>query len=204
MIWLFIAIITLQFTDVMSLGTSWNRYCKKNKIQIGGEGEAPAPEPPKNTTPEPPKNTTAEPPKNKEGGDEEGGDNKKKKGEGGDEEGGDNKKKKGEGDGDEEGGDNKKKKGEGEGDGEDSVKSIDKKLGLFNKLKGKVKSSAGKFGMAGPVLGNLDGIFSAVEGIFTLLTVILIFIGIISLPALIFLIITYCIIKMIVGKLVIY
>ena len=29
-LWLFITLITLQFTDIFSLGSSWNNYCKKN------------------------------------------------------------------------------------------------------------------------------------------------------------------------------
>ena len=37
--WLIIALITLQFTDIidiLNLGHSWNRYCKTNNIQSGG------------------------------------------------------------------------------------------------------------------------------------------------------------------------
>ena len=97
-----------------------------------------------------------------------------------------------------------KKEAKKTAEGEDSVKSVDKKLGFFNKLKGQVQKSAGQHGMAGPVLGNLDGIFGAVGGMFTFAAVILIFFGILSLPVLIFLVITYCIVKKIVGKLALY
>jgi hypothetical protein len=41
--WLFIAIITLQFTDIMNIGASWNKYNKHthNTTQKGGgNGEA--------------------------------------------------------------------------------------------------------------------------------------------------------------------
>ena len=177
MIWLFILLITLQFTDVMSLGTSWNKYCKKHNIQSGGEGNAPPPSAEDSAPPTEPESS-----KDK-GGNAPPGDGKDKGGEG------------------EEG---KKPKGEEADEGDESVKGVDKKLSLFNKLSGKLKSSAGAHGMAGPVLGNLGGIFSAVEGMFTLIAVVLIFIGILSLPVLVFLVITYCIIKMMVGKLALY
>ena len=42
-LWILILFITLQFTDLLNLGASWNRYCSKNDInkihvQSGGEG----------------------------------------------------------------------------------------------------------------------------------------------------------------------
>ena len=186
-IWCLIAFITLQFTDVMSLGSSWDKYCKKNNIQRGGSSgtasaapapaastasAAPAPATPATT---PDTADTAEPAMTK---------NEKHKA-----------------------AKQKildKKEAKKTAEGEDSVKSVDKKLGFFNKLKGQVQKSAGQHGMAGPVLGNLDGIFGAVGGMFTFAAVILIFFGILSLPVLIFLVITYCIVKKIVGKLALY
>ena len=159
-IWFFIALITLQITDLMSLGSSWDRYCKKNNIQKGGGNESAEPE-------------------------EEKSDRKKQK---------DLLLEKAA----------LKKEAKKAAEGEDSVKGIDKKLSFFNKLKGKVQTGVGQHGLAGPVLGNLDGIFGAVGGMFTLAATILIFFGILSLPVLIFLVITYCVIKMLVGKLALY
>ena len=37
--WLITLAITMQMTDIMSLGESWNNYCKLNKIQNGGSNE---------------------------------------------------------------------------------------------------------------------------------------------------------------------
>jgi len=179
-IWLFISLITLQFTNVMSLGSSFNIYLKKNNIQQGGANDGPV----VSTAPAAPEKKP-EAPKTK---DEQIANEKKKildkKAE---------KKKAKE--------DKKKEKGDGEGEDSD-VKDIDKKLGIFNKLKGKISDSAGQHGMMGPVFSNLDGIMRAFEGIIAFVTLILIIVGIISLPVLIFLIITYCIIKFILGKLV--
>ena len=60
-LWILILFITLQFTDLLNLGASWNRYCSKNEgktnhnhnnnhnhnhnqIQMGGDGGPAAPE----------------------------------------------------------------------------------------------------------------------------------------------------------------
>ena len=260
-LWLFIALITLQFTDIMNLGSSWNRYCKKNNIQQGGSNsgsaetatptadsatptaetkpaetkpaeqkaeQKAAPATPTATPPETkPATPPATPPAKPEGETKSAtspaetktnkqaevksaetaktnkpeGEKKTNKPE--------DEKKTAESEGEKK--TNKptgeKKAGTGNSenkDKEDTVKDIDKKLGFFNKLKGKIKDSAGQHGLAGPVLGNLEGIFGAVGGIFTFAATILIFLGILSLPVLIFLIITYCVIKMMVGKLAIY
>ena len=195
-IWCLIAFITLQFTDVMSLGSSWDKYCKKNNIQRGGSGTATTatstasasatPATPATPATTPDTADTAEPAMTKKQKEEEK--EVKQKAD-------DKAAKKNLLD---------KKEAKKTAEGEDSVKSVDKKLGFFNKLKGQVQKSAGQHGMAGPVLGNLDGIFGAVGGMFTFAAVILIFFGILSLPVLIFLVITYCIVKKIVGKLALY
>ena len=189
-IWLFISLITLQFTNFMSLGTSFNIYLKKNNIQQGGGNSETVSETQKttNASTNAPKNAPVNAPKGPKTKDEQIANEKKKildkKA--------DKKKVKEE-----------KKAKKNKGAGEDSdVKDIDKKLGIFNKLKGKISDSAGQHGMMGPVFSNLDGVMRAFEGIIALVTFILIIVGIISLPIFIFLIITYCIIKFILGKLV--
>ena len=185
---LFIAIITLQFTDVMSLGSSWNRYSKKNNIQMGGAAAATG-----SITTVDPKNTggTANDPKNKPvpKTKEEEIDLIKK-------ELIDKKKTKEQAKEDKKQADKKKASGDGE------LKDIKKKLNLFESLKGRVNKSAGKHGLAGPIFSNLDNIFGAVSGMFVFVGIILAIIGILSLPILIFLIITYSILKVILGKLV--
>jgi len=213
LIWLFIGLITLKFTDLMSLGSSWNKYCKKNNIQTGGANESPIKAPteaPTETPTEKPK--PPEVPKTPE--EQAKADKDAKKKEKRDSVDAAKKKivdkkadKKQEKADKAAGIDPKAPKSNDGGpgkDGEDSVKGIDKKLGFFNKLKGKLKTSAGQHGMAGPVLGNLDGIFGAVGGMFTFVAFILVLLGILSLPVLIFLVITYCIIKKIVGHFALY
>ena len=174
---LFIALFTLQITDVMAVGKSYNIYTKKNTIPYGGSNAPPPLPPPREDRTTKPKTTEArESP-------EAGTDNKTKT--------------------DEPEAPKNKAAAEAE-NGENDTKDVKKKLDLFDKLKGKVKGSAGKHGMMGPVFNNLEGIFSALEGVFTIFALLLIIVGIISLPIFIFLIITYCIIKYIVGKLVLY
>jgi len=206
-LWLFIALITLQFTDIMNLGSSWDKYCKKNNIQYGGgNNNIKSAE----TLKAQKKQLKAEKKaKSKKESKQAGSmDEGKKAGLAGSMDEGKKAglagsiaeaKKAGTMD------DAKKAASMiGGPDGEDSVKSIDKKLGFFNKMKGKIKDSAGQHGFAGPVLGNLEGVFGAVGGMFTFAAVLLMFLGILSLPVLVFLILTYSVIKMMVGKLAIY
>jgi hypothetical protein len=190
-LWLFITLVTLQFTDILSLGSSWNNYCKKNNIQYGGSNAEPSKiqeeaEPTKSK-----KELKAE--KKQSKADKKAFDSSPE-----------GKKAKADKAASDKATKTEKKaikKQAAEDAGEDSVKSVDKKLGIFNKLKGNIKSTAGKHGLAGPVLGNLGGVFAAVEGMFYLLAFILIVIGIVSLPFLIFLVLTYSIIKMMCSKL---
>jgi len=196
-IWLIIAVITLQFTDVMSLGSSWNRYCKKNNIQTGGGNVGPGPgqETEKNTNagPEPAKEKTKEEAKDKK---------KKKKKKTEDTKKTEKQKKK---DDKQAKKDTKASDKQAQKDAkgpEDSSKS--KKMGVFDKLKGKAKAGVGQHGMSGPILGNLDGIFGALEGMFAFAALILIIIGILSLPVLIFIVITYTIIKKIADNLALF
>ena len=74
------------------------------------------------------------------------------------------------------------------------TKDIEKKLGWFKQFKANLGNGAG------PVFGNLDRIFKYTEAMFVIITSLLIIVGVLSLPVLIFLIITYCVIKMMVGK----
>ena len=168
--WIIVLFITMQFTDLMSLGSSWERYCKKNgidsnskdsnskdsnskdsNIQKGGGNEAPAPAPaeaPKETKKE--KQTRIR----------------------------------------------KQARQVSRGMGGES-KDIERKLGFFKQFK---TQFSGNIGGAGPVFGNLDRIFKYTEAMFAIFTTILIIVGVLSLPVLIFLIITYCVIKLLVGK----
>lgn len=182
LLWLFIALITLQITDIINFGKSCNNYYIKVNNQKGGSN-ANAP-PPIEVQEETPVELKARKKKEKEARIE---DSKKKILE----KKATEKKAK----------EDKKKGPKQEGDGES--KDVQKKLDFFNKLKGKITASAGQAGLAGPVFSNLDGIFQAVGGMFTVLATILIIFGVLSLPVLIFIIITYCIIKMLLNHLAI-
>ena len=119
--WVLILFITMQFTDIINLGTSYDRYCKIHNIKMtGGAAEAPAAAP-------------AEAPA-ADGG--KGG-----------------------------------KGGKG----------------------GRLKND--------PVFGNLGKIFDMVSGMFVIVTFILVVIGVLSLPVIIFIAITYSILKYILSKL---
>lgn len=162
--WILVLFITMQFTDLMSLGSSWERYCKKNGIdsnsknsnnmQKGGGNNA-APEAP----PEAPVETKAE---------QKARLYKKKVSQRSDE----------------------------KAFGSES-KDIEKKLGWFKQFKTQFSTNIGG---AGPIFGNLDRIFKYTEAMFAIFTTILIIVGVLSLPVLIFLIITYCVIKLLVRK----
>jgi hypothetical protein len=191
--WIIVLLITMQFTDLMSLGSSWEKYCNKNgisnnknidknndidkdknnDIQSGGSAS--------------PTGATATPPPvdkrwaitrklNSMADDRKAGLEKQKA----------EKKEKQK---DIKGRALKKAFGPGS-----EAKDIEKKLGWFKQFKANIGNGAG------PVFGNIDRIFKYTEAMFVILTSILIIVGVLSLPVLIFLIITYCVIKMMVGK----
>jgi hypothetical protein len=150
MFWIFTLFITMQFTDIINLGNSWNKYCKMNSIkQYGGAtpppASAPAPAPaPASTpaaapaaasTPVAAAATAASTPP--------------------------------------------------------PTTSKLKTRSLFRRTKSNFASSIRN----NPVFGNLDKIFGAVSGMFMVIAFICLIVGIISLPVVIFIVITYCILK---------
>jgi hypothetical protein len=184
---LFVALFTVQFTHVMAVGTSYNMYTKKNNIQYGGSNAAAAASA-----------AAAEPPKTNADAD-----TKTKNA--------DAKKTNADADGKEKPADaatNKAKAdaaAEKEALSDNESKSVKQKLSFLDRVKGKVMGDGSKkHSSMGPIFSNLGGIFDSLESVFVIFATILIIIGILSLPIFIFLIITYCIIKHIVGKLVLY
>ena len=175
---LFVALFTVQFTNVMAVGTSYNMYTKKNNIQYGGANAAApaavaAPAEPPKTTNADAKTTNADA-KDKPA---DAATNKAKA----------------------------DAAAEKEALSDNESKAVKQKLSFLDKVKGKVMGDGSKKHSAmGPIFSNLGGIFDSLESVFVIFATILIIIGIISLPIFIFLIITYCIIKHIVGKLVLY
>lgn len=156
MFWIFLLFITMQFTDIMNLGKSWDTYCKNNKNyinQLGGGENAVAPADPATSA---------------------SADAKAAK---------------------------------------FSKKQITKQEKKQSKLQ-KAYKAQGKPGLLSkskkglvdsiknnPVLGNLDKIAGATSGLFTIILFILVVIGILSLPVLILIVITYTIIKHLLSKL---
>lgn len=151
MFWILVLFITMQFTDLMSLGTSWERYCKKNDI---------------NTTDS--KNIKYNTIDNKNI------DNKNIKY------------------------NNIKKIQTGGAGASSESKDIARKIGWFKQFKGQMTGNLGTG--AGPVFGNFERIFKYTEALFVIVTSLLIIIGVISLPVLIFIIVAYCVLKKLVKK----
>jgi hypothetical protein len=89
---------------------------------------------------------------------------------------------------------------------ESEAKANQKKISFFEQIKnkfGKGTEWGGQHGALGPVFGNLEKIFDSVKTVFYIITVILTIAGILSIPVLIFLIITYMVFKTMVSKFII-
>jgi hypothetical protein len=83
------------------------------------------------------------------------------------------------------------------------LKANQQRIGFFKNLKQRLSAGGdlgGKYGMAGPVFSNLSGIMDSVKYIFYIIFIILTIAGVLSLPILIFLVITYMIIKSLFRK----
>jgi hypothetical protein len=86
---------------------------------------------------------------------------------------------------------------------EEESKANQKRISFFEGIKQKFSQGGewgGRHGVLGPVFGNMEAIMSSVKTVFYVLTIILTIAGILSLPALIYIIITYMVIKFIVGR----
>lgn len=78
------------------------------------------------------------------------------------------------------------------------LKENEERIGFFQKIRAKFSKTGewgGSKGVLGPVFGNLDKIFDGVKNVFYILMIILTIAGIISIPILIFLVITYMVFK---------
>ena len=95
------------------------------------------------------------------------------------------------------------KGGDAQGGDDGELKANQQRIGFFQNLKQRFSAGGdlgGKYGAAGPVFSNLGGIMDSVKYIFYILFIILTIAGVLSLPILIFLVITYMIIKSIFRK----
>lgn len=80
------------------------------------------------------------------------------------------------------------------------MKANKERLSFFENIKGKIK---GLTPSSGPLFSNLDLIFSSVKDIFYIVLGILVIVGVLSLPVLVFLIFTYYVFKIMISKFVI-
>ena len=144
-LWVVALFIGAQFTDIMTLGQSWDNYCKKNGIQNGGALTA-------TETNNKMSSLTSQ---------LKQADAKKKE--------------------------------------EEANTKDEKKDGIFKKSKKFMAKSLKN----NPVFGNLNYIFSMTTSMFSLVLFLLAIVGILSLPVILFIIITYCVIKSLLNKLAI-
>ena len=87
-----------------------------------------------------------------------------------------------------------------------NIKANRMHLSYFEEIKakyGKNTKLGGKYGALGPVFSNMDKIFGSVSYIFSFIAVVLAIVGVLSLPVLILLIITYTVIKKMVNRFII-
>lgn len=136
--WLCALFIGAQFTDIMTLGKSWDAYCKKNGIQKGGEGDPVATDASTDAKATADAKAAAEAAKNTK---------------------------------------------------KDGKKGIRKNMAQSLRRN--------------PVFGNMNHIFSMTTSMFSLALFLLAIVGILSLPVIIFIIITYCVIKSLLNRLAI-
>lgn len=190
--WIVVLIITMQFTDLMSLGASWDRICKKNAIkQSGGGGNtgiAPATE---TKAAEPAAGTgetkAAEPAAGTgetkaaapaTGAAAAAGTGETKAGRTFDK--------------------NLIKQFASKSP---ESKDVEQKLGFFKRMKAYVSGpTTGKYGLAGPVFGSIDRITTYLQGLISVFTLVLVILGVVSIPVFIFLVITYTVFKVLVTK----
>jgi len=199
--WILALFVSMQFTDILSLGKSWDIYCKKHNIQSGGgNSNAPPPlPPPRVNRSSKPKGDDGESSKGADGESSKGADGESSKGADGESSKGADGAKQGE----------EASKGTGAGAGGPTATGQPQRMrtrsqGLMGQSRiGRSQSRFARTMRRNPVFGNLDKIFNMTQGMFALVMFILIIVGVLSLPVIIFIIITYCIIKNICSRLAI-
>ena len=86
---------------------------------------------------------------------------------------------------------------------EEESKANQQRISFFENIKnkfGKGSKWGGQYGALGPVFGNMEKIFDAVKTVFYVFAIILTIAGVLSIPVLIFLVITYMVFKFMLGK----
>lgn len=165
--WILALFVSMQFTDILSLGKSWDIYCKKHNIQSGGGNS-----------------DVASSAKQVVEGSKQGDEGGKQEADG-------------------------VKQGTGAGAGGPTSAGQPQRIrmrsqGLMGQSRiGRSQSRFARTIRRNPVFGNLDKIFNMTQGMFALVMFILVIVGVLSLPVIIFIIITYCIIKNLCSRLAI-
>ncbi len=83
------------------------------------------------------------------------------------------------------------------------LKANQERISFFEGIKKKFHSTLSPGALGGPLFGRLDLIFDSVKDVFYIIAVILTIAGVLSLPVLVFLIITYYVFKTMISKFVI-
>lgn len=83
------------------------------------------------------------------------------------------------------------------------MKANQERISFFEGIKKKFQSTLSPGALGGPLFGRMDLIFDSVKNIFYIITIILTIVGVLSLPVLVFLIITYYVFKTMISKFII-
>ena len=83
------------------------------------------------------------------------------------------------------------------------MKANQERISFFEGIKKKFQSTLSPGSFGGPLFGKLDLIFDSVKSVFYIIAVILTIAGVLSLPVLLFLIITYYVFKTMISKFII-
>jgi len=88
-------------------------------------------------------------------------------------------------------------------DNDKIMKANQERISFFEGIKKKFQSTLSPGALGGPLFGRFDLIFDSVKNIFYIITIILTIVGVLSLPVLVFLIITYYVFKTMISKFII-
>ena len=91
----------------------------------------------------------------------------------------------------------------GERDNDKLMKANKERISFFEGIKKKFNSTLSPGALGGPLFGKLDLIFDSVKDVFYIIAIILTIAGVLSLPVLVFLIITYYVFKNMLSKFII-
>jgi hypothetical protein len=83
------------------------------------------------------------------------------------------------------------------------MKANQERISFFEGIKKKFQSTLSSGALGGPLFGRMDLIFDSVKNIFYIIAIILTVVGVLSLPVLVFLIITYYVFKTMISKFII-